>query len=222
MIKVHFMYFCTVKIIVLLILLISLISCKDKQITYELIGTITDINTGSPINNAKISISQKEVTTTALNPNYVFVTKTTSNSDGNYNLLYNREKVIDFKLEIESDNHYFYETIILPNDLSTETATKNDFELTAKGWVKVRLINSDPEDGEQLNFYKHNVKTGCEDCCENGYTIINDQTPDTNFTCPIVGNNYFKYSYGQTNSNNSITDSIYCAGMDTTLLKIFY
>lgn len=210
------------KALVIFVLFISLASCKDKQITYELIGTITDINNGTPINNATINISQKEVTTTALNPNYVFVTNATSDANGNYNLIYNREKVIDFKVEIESDNHYFYETIVLPSDLSTENATKYDFELTAKGWVKIRLINSNAEDGEQLNFYKHNVKEDCSDCCANGYTIINDQTPDTSFTCPIVGNNYFKYSYGETIANSSFTDSIYCNGMDTTLLKIYY
>jgi hypothetical protein len=203
--------------------LFFVIACNKKEIQYELIGKVVDKNTDIVINNVHISIAQKLVTSTALNPNYALVESDDTDINGNYSLIFKREKVLDFKVTLSHDDYYLTEKIIQPSELSTENAVRFDFELTAKAWIKIRLTNSTPESGEIMNFYKHNVKENCEDCCSIGYTNIDGfNTPDTSFTCPVNGNDYFKYSYSLPNQSTVITDSIYCSGSDTTTLNITY
>jgi hypothetical protein len=210
------------RLIFIFILLISLGSCKKDPIKYNLSGNTINTNSNSPISNINLKFYQTEVNTNALNPNFVFIGETNTNSNGEYNFSFDRERILELKIELRVDGYYYFESIINSSELTTGTDNIFNFELESKAWIKVRLYNSFVEDGEQLNFYKHNVKEECEDCCINSYTIVTQDTPDTTFTCPVVGDLYSKYSYGEVVENTSFTDSIYCIKNDTTELFITY
>lgn len=203
-------------------LLITLVSCKKDPIQYTFIGNVSDKNSGLPVDNVLLEISQKEINSNALNPNFILAGEISTDENGNYALVLDREKILELKFELTNDNYYSLDKTINSSELSTENDNVHDFKLESHAWIKVRLLNSFVEPGEQLNFYKHNIREDCPDCCASGYTIISDATADTTFICPVVGDLHFKYSYGEVLASTSVTDSIYCTKNDTTSLVIVY
>jgi len=204
------------------ILLLILMSCKKDPIIYKYTGQLTDKNASTAIPNATIKFYQKKINVNALNPNYIFVGETTSDADGNYTFEFLREKILEIKIEVSQGGYYGTQTIISSADISTENVNTTDFKMESKAWIRVRLYNSFVVQGEQLNFYKHNVKEGCSTCCVNGYTIATENTPDTTFVCNVVGDVVFKYTYGEVLDNTSNEGSIYCVKGDTNEIYIQY
>ena len=204
------------------ILLISLGACKKDPIQYTIIGKLTDKNTNDPISNVNLKFYQTEVNTNALNPNFVFIGETNTTSDGSYSIIFDRERILELKIELRIDDYYYIEKIINSSELTSNHDNAYDFELESIAWIKVRLYNSFVQFGEQLNFYKHNVKEDCFECCANGYTYAMDNNPDTTFTCNVVGDKHFKYSYGEVLEGTSVSDSIFCIKNDTTSITIVY
>jgi hypothetical protein len=205
-----------------LILIVVFVSCKKDPIKYVLLGNTSDLNSGSSINQVLVKISQKEVNVNVLNPNFLPVGETYTDINGDYSFIFDREKILELKFELKSDNYYSTSKTINSSELSTENDNVFDFKMESRAWIKIRLINDFAEQSEQLNFYKHNVREDCPDCCSTGYTIVTHQTPDTTFICPVVGDLPFKYSYGEVQAGTSVTDSIYCTKGDTTNLVIIY
>ena len=205
-----------------LILLLVLISCKKDPIQYVLKGNVSDLNSKSSINQVLLKISQKEVNVNVLNPNFISVGDVYTDIDGNFSFIFNREKILELKFELANDDYYPISKTINSSELSTENENVFDFKMESHAWIKIRLLNDFAEQGEQLNFYKHNVRGDCADCCAAGYTIVTHETPDTTFVCPVVGDLRFKYSYGEVQAGTSVTDSIYCTKGDTTNLVIIY
>jgi len=199
-----------------------LMSCKKDPIIYKYSGQLTDKNTASIIPNATIKFYQKKINVNALNPNYIFVGETTSDSEGNYTFEFLREKILEIKVEVSHGDFYGTQKVISSADISTENVNIADFKMESKAWISVRLYNSFVVQGEQLNFYKHNVKEGCSTCCTNGYTIATENTPDTTFVCNVIGDVVFNYTYGEVTANTSTNGSIYCVKGDTNDIYIQY
>jgi len=210
------------RLLYFIIPLIFILACKKEPIQYKFEGMVTDKNSNQPIANVLIKVSQKKVNLNALNPNYIFIDEIITDASGQYAISFDREKILDIKFELENDKFYKFEQIINASDLETKNTNEYNFKIESKAWAKIRLVNSFVLSGEQFNFYKHNVKEGCLECCTNDYTIAYDTNPDTTFTCPVVGNMYFKYSYGETLALTSVTDSTYCPENDTTEILIVY
>ena len=189
---------------------------------YEYNGQIIDQNTNTPINNANVKFYQKEIDVNALNPNYVFVGETNTDANGNYSFIFERQKILEIKIAVSHSEFYADNKVISSADMSTENVNVANFELESLAWIRVRLFNSFVQQGEQLNFYKHNVKEGCADCCVNGYTIADETNPDTTFVCNVVGDTKFRYTYGEVLANTSVNDSIFCVKGDTTDIFIQY
>lgn len=206
---------------ILFILLIT-ISCKKDQIQYSVKGVLKNKVTLSGISQAKLSFYQTEVNGNALNPNFVFLGNATTGSNGDYSFNFDRKNIDKFKITIEHPEFYEKETIYSSAVLSVGEENDFSYDLESKSWVQIRLKNSFPLTGELLNFHKYNVKSDCETCCSNGNLAIPYTIPDTTFVCPVVGDVYFRYTYGETTANSSVTDSVLCTQFDTTALFIQY
>jgi len=210
------------KIIYIFLVLIGVVSCNKDQIQYKVKGTLKNKVTKSRVGQVTLTFYQTEVNGNTLNPNFVNLGTTTSNSNGEYSFEFDRQNIDKFKIAIAHPEFYETETVYSSAVLSTEDENDFSYELESKSWVSIRLKNSFPSNDELLNFHKYNVKEECEDCCVNGNIAIPYTIPDTTFICPVVGDTYFKYTYGETMANSSTTDSVLCNQFDTTVVFIQY
>jgi hypothetical protein len=197
-------------------------SCKKDQIQFTVNGTVSNEITKAAINQVKLSFYQTEVNNNALNPNFIFLGTTTTKANGEYSFTFDRKNIDKFKIIVEHDEFYNIETVYSSALLSTVDENNFSFDLESKAWIKVRLKNSFVENNELLNFYKHNVKEECEECCVKGNLAVPHTIPDTTFVCNVVGDTYFKYTYGESTANTSTTDSVLCTQFDTTSIFIQY
>jgi len=210
------------KYLILLSLFTISISCKKEPLQYKIIGSIINVNTTNTVANAKLKFYQTVVNGNALNPNFIYIGSTITNSTGEYSFRFDREKSDEFKIEVEHEEFYNQTEMYSFSLLSTQNENNFSFKLESKSWIKVRLLNTFVETNEILNFYKHNLKEDCITCCANGNVAIPYTIPDTTFICPVVGDKYFKYTYGEVLANSSTTDSVLCQQNDTTEVFIQY
>ena len=198
----------------------TVLSCKKDQIQYTVIGTVTNTVTNAAVNQVKLTFYQTEVNNNTLNPNFIYIGTTTTNSNGDYSFSFDRKNIDKFKILVEHSEYYVNETIYSAALLSTEDDVDFSYDLESKSWIEVRLKNTFVQNGEVLNFYKYNVKEGCEACCVIGNLAVPYTIPDTTYVCNVIGDTYFKYTYGETIANTSTTDSVLCTQFDTTRIFI--
>lgn len=210
------------KTLAILLILMTVLSCKKDQIQYSVKGTVKNKITNAAVSQVKLTFFQTEVNNNALNPNFVYLGTTTTNSTGEYAFSFDRKTIDKFKILVEHDEYYVNETIYSSALLSTVDEVDFSYDLESKSWIEVRLKNNFVQANEYLNFHKYNVKEDCEACCVNGNLGVPFTIPDTTFICAVVGDVYFKYTYGESQANTSITDSILCTQFDTTSLYIEY
>jgi len=210
------------KTVYLFLILLIVSSCTKDQIQYKLIGTFKNEITNSNISQVKLKFYQTEVNSNVLNPNFVYLGTTTTNSNGEYSFSFDRQNIDKFKITIEHPEFYENEIVYSSAVLSSENENVFNYELESKSWIKIRLKNNFAQEGEILNFHKYNVKEGCETCCVSGNLAVPYTIPDTTFVCAVVGDVYFKYTYGVTPQNSSTTDSVLCTQFDTTSIFIQY
>jgi hypothetical protein len=210
------------KMLYLIFILTTILSCNKDQIQYTVKGIVKNKVTNSSVNQAKLSFYQTEINGNALNPNFVYIGSASTNSSGEYSISFDRKNIDKFKIRIEQSEFYENETVYSSAVLSSENDNTFNYELESKSWIEVRLKNNFVQNNEQLNFHKYNVKEGCEDCCTSGNLAVPYTIPDTTFVCAVVGDVYFKYTYGETTANTSITDSVLCTQFDTTSIFIQY
>ncbi len=207
-----------------ILILMTVISCKKDQIQYNITGTVKNEITNSKISQVKLQFYQTELNANVLNPNFVFLGTTTTNSNGEYSFSFDRKKIDKFKITVEHDEYYPIEDLFSSSELSSENENNFSYELESLSWVKIRLKNNFVQMNKSLNFHKYNVQE-CEECCVNGNLAIPYTIPDTTFICPVIGDVYFRYTYGVVIGNSatsSSTDSVLCIPFDTTSIFIQY
>jgi hypothetical protein len=210
------------KTVYFILILMTVLSCKKDQIQYTVKGTVKNTVTNEGVNQVKLTFYQTEVNNNALNPNFIYIGTTTTSSNGAYSFTFDRKNIDKFKILVEHNEYYVDETIYSAALLSTEDDVDFSYDLESKSWIEVRLKNNFVQNGELLNFHKYNVKEGCEECCVIGNLAVPYTIPDTTFVCNVVGDTYFKYTYGESSANTSTTDSVLCTQFDTTSIFIQY
>jgi hypothetical protein len=164
------------------------LSCKkDKPIVISVVGKISDPNQNNKaVQSATITIYSKKVSGGSFSNNYALITSVTSNSSGNYELNFERENAIDYKIVISKENYFSTDEIINSDEFSTESNNVINYNLYPKAWVKLRIVNDNPvnsNDRVDFNYLNSDLLQDCESCCTSQIKTFFGEVVDETFMC---------------------------------------
>lgn len=197
------------------------ISCKKKNITYSFEGKITESVSGNPVSDVYVNVSQKIVNNGTTADGYTMAGSATTDANGNYSIVFDREKVTEFELKFRKDNFFPIDEIISSADITTGDVNVINKSFEPQSWVRFELFNSFPEDSDLLKLVTHNFREGCEGCVENTTTSFFGSL-DTVMIIPTTAGQYVRFTLINSTGGFSITDSIYTTPFQTTTYAFEY
>lgn len=203
------------KILYLLFLLPLFFSCKKKEFSFTLKGTVKDETFATFLAGASISL--EEVLSSG-STSSEFIHKTTVASDGTYELTFPRNKAAKYIVKIEKENYFEIYQEIPFSDFSVEEPLVKDYQTTAKAWVKLRFINTTPSSPtDEFRYTKQEGKAGCTECCPTSEQSFMG-TQEQIVICPNNGNTVYSYYYFATNPADNGLEQIITPAFDTVEL----
>jgi len=209
------------KSLIYLSLLVILSSCNKDPIQYTFEGTITEDQTGGPLEGATVSIYQKPFNNSVTTNNFDLAASAVTDANGYYTMTFDREKVTEFKVNIERDNYYKADLVLSSGDISSENNNTIDYEMAAESWIKFNIYNSIPAaENDQLNLLLINYKEGCEECAT-ADTYGFGGIVDTSVKFASTAGQYFTFTHIAVGESSG-TDSVYMTPFDTLFYSINY
>lgn len=175
-------------LLVLLLAVLSLTACKKGKANFTLKGVVTDATFSTGLSGAKVYIY--EVMAGGSDSNLLGTA--TLGSDGSYSFTFPRNAAESYIIQIRKDN-YFDQNIVLPfSELTIEEDNVRNYSTTAKSWAGLHFVTTNTS--AVLKFTRQQGKSGCDECCLPGETIISGAI-DTILYCPNDGNTIYSYNY---------------------------
>lgn len=195
-----------------LVSFLSILSCKKKNLQYEISGIVTDASFNTPKANSRVTIQAKK------NAGFYTITTLTTGTDGSYSYQLKREQISQVRILVENEN-YFDEAIETTlENLSLDNPNTFHFNVFAKSWVRLHFTS----DGtKKLKYYKQEGKKDCLECCAAGEVAI-DYVSDTSIYCINDGNKSYKILYTVLGEGVTGNPSVITTPFDTTELLINY
>lgn len=209
---------------ILLLLLVTIfipISCKKGPIQYTFKGTITESVSNSALSDVKVSVYQKVFNNAVSNTNFDKIADLNTNSSGQYEVIFDREKVVEFKLTANKDGYFEQQEIISSSDVSTENENEFNYTLEPISWVTFDIYNQNPESWDKLTLILQNFRKDCEGCATEEYYYF-DGNVDTEVTFKTTGGQYAKFIYIDDFSGQSKWDSVFATPFETVIYDLKY
>lgn len=193
-------------------------ACKKKELDFVVTGNISALNDGKSMKNVEI----KAYTSGFGGTNQSLAASTTSDENGNYELIIERTRFEKFEIIINKDNYFESRKTYNFDDLSTAKENVFDYEISPKSWTKfvIRNINSQ-QATDELKIQKVKGKTNCSECCDNSFFFFHGVI-DTTFYCANDGDTYMNFYYWINGNQQHAYDSVYNAAFDTVTYEIIY
>ncbi|MEO9533102.1 MAG: hypothetical protein ABJG68_09205 [Crocinitomicaceae bacterium] len=209
------------KLIYLSAILLVLTACKKDPIQYTFDGKITESVGGNGLSGVSVSIYQIPFSSSVTSNNYVLAGSTTTDSEGNYSITFDREKVTEFKINLDYDGYYKRDINLNSGEISSENNNTTNYEMDPKSWIKFNINNEFPADqNDELNILLLNYREGCQDCATSDYYAY-EGIVDTSVVFGSTGAQYFNFTYIYV-GNTSWSDSVYMTPFDTVNYAINY
>jgi len=198
-----------------IIIILSFYNCQKKQPNFTIKGNVSDNSFQKGLDGATINLYEFEIGSTK--PTLVSTYTLTSSGDYNFNFI--RNKVEKYLITIEKDNYFSVEKSINFTSLTTNSDYVQDFETTAKSWVKIKFINTNQDLSKTIIYGKDEGKENCDGCCPKTAQTISHST-ETSFICTNDGNSQYKLTTITDQETKSY--SIVTSAFDTVDLVITY
>lgn len=169
-------------------------SCKKKELLFTLEGYVTDKTFGAPLDGAKVTLEE----VLEIGSNDEIIHETTVGENGQYQLVFKRQKATKYILRVEKENYFTIYKEIPFSEFSTEKPFFLASSTTAKAWVKLVFINGAPANNtDSFRFIRTKGKVDCDECCPGTERVIYG-TETQEFLCVNDGNTSYGYQYFQT------------------------
>jgi hypothetical protein len=203
--------------LVTLFLSLLVFSCKKKELTFTLKGSVTDNTFATSLAGAKLTLEEipSGATEGAI---YELIIP----ADGNYELNFKRTSAIKYILTITKENYFTVSEEISFSDFSTEEALVKNYSTTAMAWVKLRFVNQTPNsNNDLLRYIKQSGKVNCEICCPSVEQEIYGIANETRY-CVNDANTIYSYYYWSENPSSQGLKEIMTPAFDTVELVLNY
>lgn len=192
-------------------------SCKKGKADFILSGKITDQTFNQNLIGADVKLYQVPVASTSLE----LIGSGTIGTDGTYSFKFPRDKMEKYVLKISKTGYFDIDKAVYFSELSIDDENVRNLSTTAKSWVKLTFLNSNPLPSDQLKYIKQLGKEGCEECCsdqEQNYM----GALDTSIYCINDGNTMYSYMYWVIGTSNQGVKSITTTAFDTSEIILNY
>ncbi|WP_343604684.1 hypothetical protein [Fluviicola sp.] len=197
-----------------LLVLIGSNSCKKKDLSYQIKGTVYDYSLSAPLSGAQVVIKATSTT----NSTGTTLATLTTDASGNYSYELKREKYQSIIISITKDNYFSDGATATLEDLSLDDDNAFNFGMYAKSWVKLHFVS----DGTKIiKYFKQVGKNGCTECCPTGEIQLQYAT-DESVYCINNGNSTYQIYYDVQGTTNNGTLQVTTVPFDTTELLINY
>ncbi|MFN5417720.1 MAG: hypothetical protein ACK5B9_11735 [Flavobacteriia bacterium] len=196
------------------VLILMLSSCKKKEFTFTLKGSVDDKTFSTALVGAKIYLEEVIPGSTS----EPIIHETTVASDGSYEFTFARNKATEYIVTIVKQNYFDIVEHISFSDFSTEEPLVKNFETTAMAWVKLIFNNVAPSAiDDDLRYTKQQGKVSCSMCCPTSEQHIYGLGQQS-VICVNDGNTSYSYLYFSTNPVSNGIEEIYTPAFDTVEL----
>lgn len=211
--------------ILIIILIMNMLSCKEKNEDVQINGKIYDPNTKCSVENATVTISAQKLENGVYNSGYSEISTLSTDSEGNFEIIFSKEKVASYKIYVVKSGYFSYSEIFSPDDIPEDNIYYINCDIYPYGFINLYVENKYPVNSS--DYISYNFSSGaqsCIECCDN--TMIYGYGEDyiSNLTCKTYGNQNITVSYFVT--KNSLTVGyekiVYCLAFDTTDCIIEY
>lgn len=197
------------------------ISCKKKDLQYTFKGNVIETVNGTPLSGAEVSLYQVQFDASAANSNFQFAAKSTTDGSGNYEIIVDREKVIDFKVNFKKSGYFQEEYIIGSDNVSVEEPYVINHQMDAVAYFVIDIKNNSPLADDVLTLVKYNFREGCNACTENNYAYF-EGAVDTTLIYQTTAGVYTRFAYKDESTGMVTNDSLYTIPFDTVFYSIVY
>src|SRR5690606_12218161 len=159
--------------LIVVFMVLSMMSCKKDPIQYTIEGTVLDQSTQNSISGAKVTVFQKPFNNAVTTNSFIEVGTTQTNSAGFYSVTFDREKVTEFKVEIEKEGYFDIILNIGSADVTSDHNNVFNANMDGISWAKFTIQNTFPSaisDNLTLIFYSY--RTGCNGCISADYNYF--------------------------------------------------
>jgi hypothetical protein len=197
-------------------------SCKKDTIQYTFQGVVSETVNQQPISEADIAIFQKPFNNSITSAYYELAGSSTSNSNGIFDLTFDRTKVTEFLIEISKEGYFGYESLLNSDEVSSDEINLISAKLDSKSWIEFDIENVPPNNiTDDFTMIFYNYRPDCEECATSDYNYM-PGIVDTTFRIVSTAGQYFNFTYIDVESGNSYHDSIFMTPFDTTNYSIVY
>ncbi len=205
----------------LCLLFCGLLACKKKDLTYTFDGNVTSSVDGDGLADVEVELSQVLYNSGVANTNFQPAASTETDTWGEYSIVIDREKAINFKLDFSKSGFFSVSKELSSDDVSTSEPYTLDQVLEPESWVTFHVWNQFPVPGDQATLFKVDFREDCIGCTTNGYSYFYEDV-NTTFSLKTTGGTYANFSFKNEVTGMIYPDSVYCTPFDTVYYDFFY
>ena len=205
------------KIILVLLLLPLLFSCKKGTGNFIIKGKITDETFSTGLDGAIIKLYKVPVASSSR----ILVESFTLQDDGNYSFTFPRERMEKFIVVVEKNLYFKLEKEIFYASFTVNEPLICNYGTKAKAWVELRFVNAVVQQSDHFRYIKQDGLVGCEDCCSNTEENIY-ANPYFSKICINNANEIYSILYWNIGTFQQGYSEVLTVPFDTTLLLINY
>ena len=145
------------KIIIVLLLLPLVFSCKKGTGNFIIKGKITDETFSTGLDGAIIKLYKVPVASSSR----ILVESFTLQNDGNYSFTFPRERMEKFIVVVEKNLYFKLEKEIFYASFTVNEPLICNYGTKAKSWVELRFVNTDVQPSDHFRYIKQAGLVGC-------------------------------------------------------------
>ena len=205
------------KIIIVLLLLPLVFSCKKGTGNFIIKGKITDETFSTGLDGAIIKLYKVPVASSSR----ILVESFTLQNDGNYSFTFPRERMEKFIVVVEKNLYFKLEKEIFYASFTVNEPLICNYGTKAKSWVELRFVNAVVQPSDHFRFIKQDGLVGCDECCSNTEENIY-ANPYFSKICINNANELYSILYWNIGTLQQGYNEVITTPFDTTLLLINY
>lgn len=202
---------------ILSLAILMLFSCKKGAGTFTLKGKISDFTFNTGLDSAELKLYKVPVGS----PTEILIESITLGEDGTFSFSFPRERMEKYILRVTKNSYFTIDETIYYSDLSIENENVRNYGTTAKSWVELRFLNTNPLANDQFRYTKQEGYQGCAECCPSTEQIYFGAL-DTSIYCINKGNTIYSIYYNVIGTNNQGIKQVTTVPFDTTQIYFSY
>jgi hypothetical protein len=212
----------------LLIATVLFTSCKKekKEFVLEISSTIKSQVQNVNVPNAKVLLYVQELSSNGVfSSAYIKKAETSTDANGNFTIKFEKGDAISYRLEISHEKYFDLFMELNDQNVKPDSPYTEDIKMMPEAYVKVRAINKNKfNENDVFSISTYVENSDCE-CCKNfNYNLVG--VSDTSYTCLLYGPKNYKiiWSVKRDNFNNAgpTMETVFCPALETKLIEINY